>query len=304
MSQDIEEMSGGTLRASVRSSADLQETQATPNDPYKVHTGVVRDDGSGQLVQSNGQYATAPGSVLGTARSNLGPTSRIGGSDCSMELEPGNPASRAHFSVALRMGLIKETSPGHFEDTQQAPQGAQEAPQETPGYVPELAPPEEEAAFAEVIAPVRQDSYDTAAAMATLAVNADTMGAWEDISDRLAQSEGIDSKVADAMVEQAHDFFTAQVTRAVATVGVSDPEPFYDWLRESKSKELTAATQALLGQRSTSAFKELAVQYRVHSGNAEIPRWQSMGFDAHVDRKTGELMVSRNGGRPVPARSL
>lgn len=272
--QDTEELSGGTLRASVRSPQDMQDMQVTP-EPYRVHNGVIRSDGGGQLAQSNGQYAPASGSILATARSNLGPTGLRSGSDVSVELEPGNPASRTSLAVALRLGLIKEPYPGIYEDAQggtpQGPQGSTQprsgdpAPQpEKPAQAgPELADEKAEGDWAADIEPLPQQAYDSALAFAADAVAGEGVEGWDKMAQVLARDAGLAPEAASQFVSAGYTFFEGQVSKAVQALGIGPEakEAFYDHIRDNHPDDLKAATQALVMGRSLDGFRALAAKY-------------------------------------------
>lgn len=75
-------------------------------------------------------------------------------------------------------------------------------------------------------------------------------------------------------------------------------------MRERHPDQLQAATQQLVSIRRLDGFRDLAVAFKSHGAQGQLAQWRSMGFDCYVDRATGEVMVSRDGGRPVSAREL
>lgn len=296
-SHTTEHLAGGAIRVSVNSATSDEALQAH-HETNRVHRGVVREDGSGQHVQHSMETPQYAGSVMATLRNSAG-GQRI---DPTATVDVGG--MRTSLRNAVELGYLVETGPGQYADAPQRPEEQSQGHQQDTGSAPELAPPAEEAAFGEVIAELRQDSYDSAAAFAATAVVDQTNDTWLALADRLAKSEGIDPDVAAEKVEQAHAFFTKQVDRVCEGLGISDPEPFYSWLQEKRPRELTAATQALVGLRNTGQFRELAVEWKVQAGTAQLAKFRSMGVDAYVDRASGEVMVSRDGGRPVRARDL
>ncbi len=264
-----------------------------------MHQGVIRADGSGQYASSRQDAAPAlSGSVMATLANNVG-SQRIDPSS-TVELPGG---MRTSLASAEALGYIRRNANGTYEDAVQAP--ANEQPQEQQqGYQPELAPAAEEVAYGEVIADIRQDSYDAAAALAATAVVDESDAGWLSIANRLAASEGISPDAAAEKVEKAHAFFTKQADRVCESKGIADPDAFYEWAQMHKPQELTAAVQSLVGIRSTKGFADLAVQFKTLESNASLAQWRSAGFDAYTDRATGEVMVSLQGRRAVPAREL
>lgn len=299
---DSSALPGGVTRVTVRS--QTEEVISAPQDTNRVHRGVIREDGSGQLVQNNGQHAPQAGSVLATARGNHGPTARFNAADTTVELVPGNPATRTSIAVALREGVIREVYPGHYEDTNAAPAVAQQGPEESNTSAPELASTAEEADFGQAIADLRQDSYDGAAALAVAAVTENSTEAWVAMAQRLASSEGIEYDAAAEKVEKAWDFFGGQVDRMATAAGIEDPDTFYEWLQQNHPRELQAAVQQLVSTRRLDDFRSLATAYKVEAGQGQLAEWNRLGFDAYVDRDTGDVMVSQGKGRPVRARDL
>ncbi len=247
---------------------------------------------------------------MATVRSNTG-SARI---DKSSTVDIGG--MRVSLPVAETLGAITRNANGIYEDVggasapglgQQLEQEAQ-AQQQEAAYVPELFDPATEAQWAAEIAPLPQFSFDSAAALAAVAVtDADSYDTWDSLSIRLAKDAGIEPDQAAELVEMGYRNYEGQTAKAIATVGVdsADKKNFYSWLQETKPAELTKATQQLIGIRQTSQFKALAVQYLTEKHTAQLPEWRARGFtNSTVDRKTGALLVGMPGRGLVDAREL
>lgn len=305
-----EHLAGGGIRVSVNNEPRRQDGAQQVPEAFKVHTGVLREDGSGQFARFDGRSASTAGSVLATARSNAGPTSNFKGADTSVEVEPGNPASRTSIATALRMGVIREPYLGCYEDVQAAPAAPGAEAGQSPGedsHTPELAEQQAEADWAADIEAVPQHAYDAAVASGANAVLDTTAEGWQKTAAVLASNTGMSPDAAAEYVEAGYSFFETQVAKMANGVGIEEgsKEAFYDFMRSKHPQALQAATGQLVSTRRLDGFRQLATAFKVEQGTRQLPEWRARGFDgAYVNRTTGDVMLSMKGGAAVRARDL
>jgi hypothetical protein len=197
---------------------------------------------------------------------------RLNGHD-TVELEPGNPASRTLLTTAARMGLVRDGA--GFQDVpslgkeggHNAPDiAAITAPQDplTIPQAPALPPAEhfdeaEWQAFENDIHDMPQVAYDTTVAIATVACLDGT--GLEAAATRLSRETGMEPARAAQYVEASVGMFTDVVTRAVAAEGVAlaDVDLFYSWCRGQRG--LQNAIGALTSSRDVKPFQSMAREW-------------------------------------------
>ncbi len=189
------------------------------------------------------------------------------GAEQSVELEPGNPASRTSVATAVRLGLIRPARGGGFEDVTDQAQvreavlaEPQEVPQEDPGTG--LFSESEDRAYAQLIDPLPQHAYDGALAVMVGAV-AHGQGTQEDAAAKLSEVAGIDPSQAVEMVEAAHAHYSRVVARALAPMGLTagNLEAAYAYMQANEPAKLQDAIQRLTHGRDVGGFKVLAQGY-------------------------------------------
>lgn len=239
----------------------------SPSVSFDASTGETRESGIASFTVG-AQAHGAGDSVMSTFRSG-----RDGG---SVEIEPGNPASRTSMAVAKRMGLITDGT--GFRDTAGFNQPVGPATQAGPAASEELQAPEghsetpeafdaaEYAAFEADIADMPQVAYDTTVSVAVAACL--DGGSLAAATTRLARESGMEPARAAQYVENIHGMYRDTVLRAVIPEGVRNPEAFFTWCRSQRG--LQDAISTLTVQRDVSKFKSLAREYSAyqarHSG--------------------------------------
>lgn len=234
----------------------------------RVYAGPVKFTAGDTEAQHSGSYARHVVSHDGVQGGSLVATLRSEGAARTVELEPGNPASRTRLEVALREGLVREVAPGRYEDAtrQQAPQQQQTQqpaptePQQSPNFSTE-----EVSHFEQIIDPLPQHSYDRAvAALTVTAVNG--TGTFEAAAQTLAESAGMEPSRALEVINAGYAVHEAAVARSVAQMGIqgAHKEAFYDFC-QTKPRQLHEAIQNLTARRSTSGFDTLAAEYLRHA---------------------------------------
>ena len=232
----------------------------------------------------------------------------------TVELTPGDPTSRTRIEVAVRQGLIREVSPGRFEDVAAAVAPASAGPtaqgldeqaatdaQDTDGPDTEAFDAEDVASWASAIAPLSQTAYDAAAASATLAaVTGSDLGS---AIRGLVSNTGMEPEQARLYVEAGVAMHERAVAAAVAPLGITDDrlEAFYEAVRQQPAK-LQDAIQRLTQQRSTPGFQKLAAEFN-RTRPADVSMWKGAGFETHMGHD-GLLLLKRPGGDWVKAKDM
>lgn len=291
-------------------SADTQPIPAP--DLCKVHNGPIRMTmGDDREVTSVG-YARHTHTDTGTAGGSVMGTLRTTGSSASVELTPGDPSTRTLLKTAEHEGLIRRTAIGWEDvgtgtvtaDPQKAASDelaranqpeAEEAGDLSMGAV-------DESLWAEDIADLSQPGYDRATA-STVGHIAHGTGSIESIAESLARDEAMDPALALDYVTQGIAMGQRTVDRAMGTLGIQGAklEAFYASVRAQPAK-LQDAIQRLAHQRDLSGFKALAVEWKI--ANTDLSAYTKAGFQAAVDRQSGEVLLQRGAGKWVKASEL
>lgn len=265
--------------------------------------------GSGEAVQRGAtrhqvsHEGTPGGSVMATRQ-------RTNGVD-TVELVPGVPGSRTNIKTAIRDGLIKETSPGFYEDaagqqatSQEAPQEPQEEPQQDPGAP--VFDAREDAAWSQYIDPLPQHAYDAAVA-AGVGFAVHGMGSLDDVAKSLARGAGLEVAQAEDFAYAGAGLYQRAADRALAAVGL-DGDTLQEFYAHAKTqpRPLQDAVQRLIHQRDPGGFQEMARAWK-GTNSAKLPEVKAMqaaGFETFVDRQTGEVMARKGQGQWVSARKI
>lgn len=314
MSEQLTDLMGGSARWSAMSTEDASEASTASPEALtvRVKQGVIRDMGAyGQQVLSHASSLdvpeSAPQGVMETLRNAVGGKSID--STSSVEIIPGNPASRTSLRAAISMGYVKEVMPGIFENVHQSAtedQGQQQQEQPQADNLDLFDAPTEKA-WADAIGPLDQAVYDNTVSKALAAATRgpEDAAAWSHVAQELAKSGGLEFDEAAGLLEQGHDFFATQVGEAFEKMGI-DPDKVADvgeWIRTNRPDQFGHACRQLVAGRSLSEFKSLAVEWKLaHRPDDKV--FRQAGFDVTLDRSTGDLMVRRGEGRWVRAADL
>jgi hypothetical protein len=187
----------------------------------------------------------------------------------TVELIPGQPATRTDVRSAARAGLIEPDGRGGWRDVanQAAAVAAVEAstrPEEAPEepQVGETFDKKDLSLWAEDIAPLDQQVYDSAVSRAMEA--AATGQGLEHVAVQLAKSAGMDPALAAEYVQAGTAMYQRATDKALARMGISGQElqEFYAHLRQEQPGNLRHALQKLALQHDTSEFKKLGVSWQ------------------------------------------
>jgi hypothetical protein len=242
---------------------------ATPPQPTIQPTARVVG-GTERFTAGAGSESMGPANYVasqaGVAGGSVAATLQGYGAQRSVELEPGNPASRTLVAHAIRDGLLIRDyagnlidAPDQAERVADAQKQPEEQKQEDPGEGHFDA--DADKAWAAAIEPLPQHAYDGAAASVIGAV---TTGNWglDRVAEGLAKSASLEPGEARAFVEAGYQMHRAVVDRTAASVGIDGPllQQFYADAR-SRPGELQNALQELVLRRDVSAFKRMASQF-------------------------------------------
>lgn len=279
---------------------------ATPAQPdfvgTRVHTGTTRFGGIG--VAESVPFAAHQVPITGTVNGSVVATLQSG-SRASVELIPGDPTSRTLVAVAEREGLIRLNDAGRWEDIQkltsepavaQAPQGTDETPDQTTdaeasmgAFCPALA-----ADWAADIADLPQGAFDSAQS-SMIGVIALGSGSLEDTALSLARNiPGMSPELAREHIDgglyvhqQAADKAMSQI------VAPHELEAMYAAFRDDPQK-LMPAIQAMTLAHDMRPLKALAIAWK--ASNTDLTPYTAAGFQAAVDRTTGDVLLQRGTG--------
>lgn len=301
---EASEAAGGVLRVSAappQHRADTQQQLQSAPESVRVYGGTYRTTGAGD-AESVGiarhvvsHEGTRGGSVMATARQD--------GATRTAELVPGSPASRTSIAVALREGLIRETSPGVYEDVSGAPAALEQALQggdpEAPGEGQQEDPSAaildkaEADLFQGAVEFMSQPAFDAATASVMLA--ATLGGTVDDAVNTLARSEGIDPQRARALIEQGVALNEGALARAVAPRGISGErfEAFKAYCRE-RPAQLAEALQGLVYQRDPAGFLAMAGKFAQVNEGDDVKAYRAAGLEVHIC-EDGEVLVKQPG---------
>ena len=262
----------------------------------------VRETGVARYAASHS--GTQGGSVMSTLEIQ-------GAGHKTVELVVGDPTSRTRVEVAVRQGLLREVSPGRFEDvapTATPAARADAATEQAAADEQDIAGPDTEAFDAEDIAgwdeavrSLPQFAVDAATSSATLAavVGGDLVGVVRSLSG----NTGMHPEQARAYVEAGAAVHERAVATALAPMGLEGDrlQAFYASARE-KPAQLQDAVQKLLHQRDTSGFRKMAGEF-VRQNPGDLSMWTKAGCEVHTSQG-GELLLKRPGGDWVKAKDM
>lgn len=242
--------------------------QAAPYESTRVGSGPISYSFDSGEVTSAGGPVRHVMSFDGTPGGSVAATVQNQGAFKTVELIPGNPATRTTVQAAIRAGLIEKDGRGGYRDTATVQDAVQAVTQEmNPQAAPEAQQdahflPAEVQQWAQAIEPIPQQLYDAGVARALDA--AAKGGTMDHVVMSLARDVGMAPEEAAAVVTQGVQTYTAAVERALARVGVTaaEREDLYAWMRKEEPGHMRHALQQLvLGQR-TEEFTKLAMRWQ------------------------------------------
>jgi hypothetical protein len=234
----------------------------------RVYSGTLSyTEGGSAAGMAEREGASYNHTIDGHAGDPVMATLAYSGTAQTVELEPGNPASRTTVAAAVKMGLIRPRLGGGYEDVTNQAQ-AREAALAEPKEVPVVDPgaglfsESEDRAYAQLIDPLPQHAYDGAMAVMVGAV-ARGLGTQEDAAAKLSEVAGVEPGQAAEMVAAAHSHYSRVVARALAPMGLAGDslEAAYAHMQAHEPARLQDAIQRLTHGRDVSGFQALAKGY-------------------------------------------
>lgn len=269
----------------------------------RVHTGAITyQHGADEAQQAASGRYSAP--ITGTQGDSVMATLSKFGTP-SVEMQPGNPASRTSLEVAARMGLIRMEGgawvdavnvEGQAAALDRALRDEQPEPKDTPDPL-EVFDRDQTIAFADAIAPIPQHAFDIAQSHAIAGLmegqTLDQLAA--EVGAQMARNAGQGMEPADgaAVVEQGYALYEDAVARAIAAegVGAEAKQAFYKALREGHQGPLQDAVQKLVYGNDTSGFRALARQYANANPTGAAAALKAVGWEV---ARTAEGWVARS----------
>lgn len=249
--------------------------QPTPGEQTRVIGGAHRITVGQENAEEHGGVSRHTvthsgiqgGSVLATIRRD-GPTQ-------SVELIPGNPASRTDVRVALREGLLRLNDAGQLEDAagqqdlvQQVGQEPQQQRRADPGA--EVFDAKLDQMFAAEIEPLPQPAYDTTVARMVAHIAHGT-GSVQDMAKALARDAGMEPAAAEELIRNGVWVHQQAVEKALAPMGITG-ERLQAFYAECKARPglLQNAIQELVHARNPAAFVKLAQELEAANPGPDV----------------------------------
>lgn len=264
-SHDIQPAQGHRISNSLSLSNFPQPQDVQPAPSVRVHSGVHRYTAGDSDPTSVGVTRHVM-SFSGNAGGSVADTLQMVNGQQTVELVPGNPATRTQVQTAMREGLIQRGIGGRWEDTsaQQPAVQALKALDEPPAMPQQDGPdsamfdPQDDALWAEDIAPLPQGAYDAALASMTGIVSRGA-GDMERTALALAESSGIEPELARDYLEQGYSYYEGAVSRSLAPLGIQGErlQEFYSYCQRDQGR-LQDAIQKLTHMRDLSGFRLMA----------------------------------------------
>jgi hypothetical protein len=241
----------------------------------------------------------AGGTVLSTLQTTFG--------KASVELSPGNPASRTGVEEAIREGHLERDASGQLREA--APKQQQQQVQQQHEQEQEQAASadaqhfdrEDEQLWAQDIERLSQSGYE---AIVALSIGAIANGSsLDDVATGLAQREGMEPALAREYVEQGIAKETRVVSRLLSSMGIPEDqhEAAFDHFRQ-RGLQLQDAMQRHVHTRDLNGWRQMAAEYKAVT--TDTSAYEKAGFEVAIHPHTGELMLRRGEGQWRSAKQL
>lgn len=282
---------------------NLGQSPARDAPSTRVHTGALRITAGDSEAANAGSVTRHAVSFGGSPGGSVAATLQNVNGRQSVELIPGNPATRTDIRSAVRDGLVQRGAGGRWEDTPgkdaavQALQQPQQAPEAAPQVAPEDAAifdPAAEAQWNADIEHIPQGAYDAAVASTIgLLVNG---GNVESTARNFAEAAQMEPAEAEAILDAGYSYYGAKVTAAMAPLGISGDrlDKFIGGL-EKNPGAYQDAIQRLVYSRDLSGFRTAAVEFLRHNPSPEVDGFKAAGFETTQDVHTGKTLLRRPG---------
>jgi hypothetical protein len=245
-------------------------TQASTRVCGEVHS-ITQGDAEVTTRRTGANYAV---SFDGTPGGSVMATVQRQGPNQTVELIPGNPSSRTLLAVALREGVIREVTPGRYEDVTGQPTALEAAlnGDQQEANMDQQEPKQgehfnarEESQWQQTIDPLPQHAYDRAVSSVVSA----TLNGSADLSSTakaLAESSKMDPAQAMQVIQQGVQMYQRVVDRSMQQLGITAEQlpAFYDFAR-SRPRQLQEAIGRLTMGRDVHGFDVMGVEWMRHS---------------------------------------
>jgi hypothetical protein len=261
---------GGLVRVQHGAPSAADQSGTSPQwEASRVSTGPLRMTiGSGEVVsagvsryQAGADLPTNSG-VMATAQRNAGKV--------TVQLVPGDESSRTLVETAVREGLVRETSPGFFEDIERNDASAESAQKE------EQKPSEQPFAFFEGremedwnadVEPLSQPSFEQAIAGVIASVQRGSDD-FTGVGRMLAEANGFDPAVGEDYAKSGYEFYRKGLTRDLVKQGhvtEANVGEFYESIMGHR--DLARAMQEMAFEGKTETFRRLAAYWGVQKAS-------------------------------------
>lgn len=267
-------------------------SEAETHQPLsRVYTGAIRHTvGTDEAQQhASGRYS-AP--ISGSKGDSVMATLSKWGTSPSVEMQPGNPASRTTLEVAASMGLIRKDEAGNWVDAASAAEQASAFERTTLQEPPEQEQQPDSVevdrnlkiAFDDAIAPLPQRAFDVAQAHAVAGVleRQPLSQLIAEVGTRLATDVGgMEPEQGAEVVQRGYSLYEGAVARIAEAEGIpaTDKPAFYKALREGPSGRLQDALQRLIYSGDAGGFRELAREYSNANPTGDVAFLKSLGWE-------------------------
>lgn len=279
--------------------------------PTYLHQGAIRVNPGEEPEQM--QVTKYVHSTAGTEGGSVLATLDRAGHEPTVELVPGMPTSRTSVAAALRQGVLAHDDSGRLCDAKTASgkqqtlqtkedeqrsvverQQREQQREQANAFGADAFSAEDDNLWAQDIAPLPQHSYD-AAVSSTIGAIVQGAGDLDQSAMQLARSAGLEPEMARDYIQQGVAMHERTVARAVAKLGIGEDrlEAFYDHVR-GKPQQLQDAIQRMVHMRDMTAWKDLAVDFRVHNP-PNLAVFHQRGYETHIDRTTGDVLLRKGG---------
>jgi hypothetical protein len=307
---EVSQSNGGTFTRVTLNSTTERAAPTEPAPTSRVHGGVTRFDFGTAEAESTG-IARYTHTTAGTPGGGVLASLDRQGRNMTVELQPGNPASRTDVATAIREGVLIRDAQGNLQEAPDAkqviealqPAPAEEKPQGDPGA--EVFNQEHDQIWSEAIAPLPQSAYDAAVASGIAATIG--TGDTDQTIRALAGNAGISVEEAEEFVEAGIGMYTRAVEKALQPLGIEGDrlQDAFAYMREQAPGKLAEALGKLVHARDVSGFKELAKDFAIQRPDqGQLATFKAAGFETRIDRDTGEIMARRGQGGWHSAASL
>lgn len=262
--QQVQPSQGHRMGAGLALSQFPQPQDVRPAPSTRVHEGVHRITAGDDAPTTVG-VARHVMTFSGTAGGSVADTLQTLNGTQTVELVPGQPATRTDVRTAMREGLIQRGAGGRWVDAAAAQAAVQDLKAvDTPEPAPQDGPDagafsaHDDALWAEDIAPIPQGAYDAALASMT-GIASRGAGDMKRTALALAEAAGMEPELAMDYLEQGHAYYERTVARSVAPLGIGEDrlQDFYSHCQRDQGR-LQDAIQKLTHGRDLSGFKAMA----------------------------------------------